>query len=104
MKRSSSNQEANPITTWPRIAHCSPYAAGRFSRAAFPRGTPAAFRPQLHVKPGARSLQWKRDAQASPAESSAAVSGSSVVCPSARSLTYVRTEPKSDRNLGNARV
>ncbi|KAJ6345477.1 hypothetical protein OIU78_008187 [Salix suchowensis] len=102
MKRSSSNQEANPITTWPRIAHCSPYAAGRFSRAAFPRGTPAAFRPQLHVKPGARSLQWKRDAQASPAESSAAVSGSSVVSPSARSLTYVRTEPKPDRNLGNA--
>ncbi|KAJ6670897.1 ZINC FINGER CCCH DOMAIN-CONTAINING PROTEIN 14 [Salix viminalis] len=102
MKRSSSNQEANPIMTWPRITHCSPYAAGRFSRAAFPRGTPAAFRPQLHVKPGARSLQWKRDAQASPAESSAAVFGSSVVSPSARSLTYVRTEPKPDRNLGNA--
>ncbi|XP_034886987.1 uncharacterized protein [Populus alba] len=97
MKKSSSNQEANPITTWPRIAHGSPYTAGRFSRAAFPRGTPAAFRPRLHVKPGARSLQWKRDAQATPAGSSAAVSGSSVVSPSARSLTYVRTEPKPDR-------
>ncbi|KAF9675606.1 hypothetical protein SADUNF_Sadunf09G0049700 [Salix dunnii] len=102
MKKSSSSQEANPITSWPRIAHCSPYAAGRFSRGAFPRGTPAAFRPQLHVKPGARSLQWKRDAHATPAESRAAVSGSSVVSPSARSLTYVRTEPKPVRNLGNA--
>ncbi|XP_011007333.1 PREDICTED: nucleolin 1-like isoform X3 [Populus euphratica] len=97
MKRSSSNKEANPITTWPRIARGSPYTAGRFSRAAFPRGTPAAFRPWLHVKPGVRSLQWKRDAQATPAGSSAAVSGSSVISPSARSLTYVRTEPKPDR-------
>nr|XP_034886989.1 uncharacterized protein LOC118027675 isoform X3 [Populus alba]TKS01856.1 nucleolin 1-like isoform X2 [Populus alba] len=104
MKKSSSNQEANPITTWPRIAHGSPYTAGRFSRAAFPRGTPAAFRPRLHVKPGARSLQWKRDAQATPAGSSAAVSGSSVVSPSARSLTYVRTEPKPDRYSGTAGV
>ncbi|KAL9371378.1 hypothetical protein Peur_036518 [Populus x canadensis] len=104
MKRSSSNQEANPITTWPRIARGSSYTAGRFSRAAFPRGTPAAFRPRLHVKPGARSLQWKRDAQATPAGSSAAVSGSSVVSPSVRSLTYVRTEPKPDRCSGTAGV
>ncbi|KAL3580168.1 hypothetical protein D5086_018003 [Populus alba] len=44
-----------------------------------------------------RILKWKRDAQATPAGSSAAVSGSSVVSPSARSLTYVRTEPKPDR-------
>eukprot|EP00258_Populus_trichocarpa_P048254 XP_024464273.1 uncharacterized protein LOC7482274 isoform X3 [Populus trichocarpa] len=104
MKRSSSNQEANLITTWPRIARGSTYTAGRFSRAAFPRGTPAAFRPRLHVKPGARSLQWKRDAQATPAGSSAAVSGSSVVSPSVRSLTYVRTEPKPDRYSGTAGV
>jgi hypothetical protein len=54
------------------------------------------------VKPGVRSLQWKRDAQATPAGSSAAVSGSSVVSPSVRSLTYVRTEPKPDRYSGTA--
>ncbi|KAL9367738.1 hypothetical protein Peur_038937 [Populus x canadensis] len=99
MKRSSSNQEASPGMTWPRIARGSSYAAGRFARTPFPRGTPI-FRPRLYVKPGARSLQWKRDAQGSPAESSAAFSGSSVVSPSARSLTYVRTEPKPDGNSG----
>ncbi|CAK7330835.1 unnamed protein product [Dovyalis caffra] len=80
-KRSSSNQEASPLMTWPRIARGSPYAAGRFARVSFPRGTPATFRPRLHVKPGARSLQWKRDAQVPLAESSAAVSGSIVVSP-----------------------
>ncbi|XP_034912122.1 uncharacterized protein [Populus alba] len=99
MKRSSSNQEASPVMTWPRIARGSSYAAGRFARTPFPRGTPI-FRPRLYVKPGARSLQWKRDAQGSPAESSAAFSVSSVVSPSARSLTYVRTEPKPDGNSG----
>ncbi|KAI5603778.1 hypothetical protein POPTR_001G269200v4 [Populus trichocarpa] len=99
MKRSSSNQEASPVMTWPRISRGSSYAAGRFARTPFPRGTPI-FRPRLYVKPGARSLQWKRDAQGSPAESSAAFSGSSVVSPSARSLTYVRTEPKPDGNSG----
>ncbi|KAJ6750904.1 hypothetical protein OIU85_001442 [Salix viminalis] len=101
MKRSSSNQEASPVMTWPRIARGMSYPAGRFARTPFPRGTPM-FRPRIYVKPGARSLQWKRDAQGSLAENSAAVSGSSVVSPSARSLTYVRTEPKPDGNSGTA--
>ncbi|KAJ6302851.1 hypothetical protein OIU77_016863 [Salix suchowensis] len=101
MKRSSSNQEASPVMTWPRIARGLSYPAGRFARTPFPRGTPM-FRPRIYVKPGARSLQWKRDAQGSLAENSAAVSGSSVVSPSARSLTYVRTEPKPDGNSGTA--
>ncbi|KAJ0095083.1 hypothetical protein Patl1_17233 [Pistacia atlantica] len=45
-------------------------------------------------------LSWKRDAQATPAESGAQVPGNSVLSPTARSLTYVRTEPKADGNSG----
>ncbi|KAF9665735.1 hypothetical protein SADUNF_Sadunf16G0154700 [Salix dunnii] len=101
MKRSSTNQEASSVMTWPRVARGLSYAAGRYARTPFSRGSPI-FRPRLYVKPGARSLQWKRDAQGSLAENSAAVSGSSVVSPSARSLTYVRTEPKPDGKSGTA--
>lgn len=101
MKRSSTQQEATPMMmTWPRIARGSSYAAARFARAPFPRGIPGAFRPRLSVKPGARSLQWKRDAQATPAESGAAAPGNSIVSPTARSLTYIRTPAKPDGNSG----
>ncbi|KDP43453.1 hypothetical protein JCGZ_16740 [Jatropha curcas] len=104
VKRSPAHQEATPIMTWPHIARASPYATARFSRAPFPRGIPSSFRPRLPMKPGARSLQWKRDAQGNnPAESGAPVSGNnSLVSPTARSLTYIRTEPKPDGNLGTS--
>ncbi|XP_050210228.1 uncharacterized protein LOC126660670 [Mercurialis annua] len=94
VKRSPANQEATTNMTWPRVTRATPFTPGRFSRAHFPRGIPGAFRPRFTMKPGARSFQWKRDA---PAESAAPVSGS-LASPTARSLTYVRTEPKPDGN------
>ncbi|KAF2319418.1 hypothetical protein GH714_015643 [Hevea brasiliensis] len=95
VKRSSAHQEATPIMTWPRIFRGSQYATTRFTRVPFARGIPGAFRPRVPMKLGARSLQWKRDAQGTPAESGAPVSANSLVSPTARSLTYVRTEPKT---------
>lgn len=98
MKKSSAPQEAAaPVMTWPRVARGSPFVAARFGRAPFARGMPGAFRPHLPIKPGARSFQWKRDAQmtATPTE---AVTGTNVSSPTFRSLTYVRTEPKSEGN------
>ncbi|XVE74231.1 hypothetical protein DITRI_Ditri11bG0182000 [Diplodiscus trichospermus] len=96
VKRSCANQEATPVMTWPHIARGSPFAGARFARASFARGMSGAFRPRLPIKPGARSLQWKRDAQTSPADAGASVTGNNVSSPTARSLTYVRTEPKSE--------
>ncbi|KAJ9158550.1 hypothetical protein P3X46_024121 [Hevea brasiliensis] len=78
-----------------RIFRGSQYATTRFTRVPFARGIPGAFRPRVPMKLGARSLQWKRDAQGTPAESGAPVSANSLVSPTARSLTYVRTEPKT---------
>ena len=101
MKRSSAHQEAVPVMTWSRIVRGSPFAAARFARAPFARGTPGAFRPRLPIKPGARSFQWKRDAQATPADAGASVTGNNVSSPTVRSLTYVRTEPKSEGNAAS---
>lgn len=98
MRRSTAHQEAAPMMTWPRIARGSPFAAARFARVPFPRGMPGAFRARPPIKPGARSLQWKRDPQATLTDSGAPVSGNAVPSPAARSLTYVRTEPKPDGN------
>ncbi|EEF49169.1 poly-A binding protein, putative [Ricinus communis] len=102
VKRSPANQEATANMIWPRGGtRGSPYTAGRFSRGPFPRGISGAFRPRLPMKPGARSFQWKRDAQGTQAESTAPVSGS-LVTSTARSLTYVRTEPKPDDGSSGA--
>ncbi|XVF79604.1 hypothetical protein PTKIN_Ptkin15bG0002600 [Pterospermum kingtungense] len=98
VKRSSAHQEAAPVMTWPRIARGFPFAAARFSRAPFARGIPGAFRPRPPIKHGARSFQWKRDAQATPADAGASVTGYNISSPTARSLTYVRPEPKSEGN------
>ncbi|GMI74127.1 hypothetical protein like AT3G12640 [Hibiscus trionum] len=95
VKKASAPQEAAPVMTWPRIARGSPFAAARFARAPFARGIPGAFRPHLPIKPGARSFQWKRDAQATPSDAAAM---STFPSPTARSLTYIRTEPKSEGN------
>ncbi|KAK9282796.1 hypothetical protein L1049_011017 [Liquidambar formosana] len=102
VRRSSTHQEAAPIMTWPRIARGSPFSATRFSRVPFPRGIPSVFRHRPPIKPGARSMQWKRDAQVTPVDSGAPPSSNSIPSPTARSLTYVRTEPKPDGNSGTA--
>uniref|UniRef100_A0A1J3IAP3 Polyadenylate-binding protein 2 n=1 Tax=Noccaea caerulescens TaxID=107243 RepID=A0A1J3IAP3_NOCCA len=71
-------QEAASSMTWPR--------AGRFARASsYRRGGP--YRGRSVVRAGGRSMQWKRDS---------AETGNNVVAPSPRSLTYVRTESRSD--------
>ncbi|PON81343.1 Splicing factor-like protein [Trema orientale] len=98
VRRSAAHQET-PMMTWPRMSRGAPFATGRFPRVAFPRGSPS-FRPRPLIKPGARSMQWKRDAQPSPVESGAQFSGNAVPLPAARSLTYVRTEPKPEANPG----
>uniref|UniRef100_A0A6P3ZR47 uncharacterized protein LOC107417664 n=1 Tax=Ziziphus jujuba TaxID=326968 RepID=A0A6P3ZR47_ZIZJJ len=101
-RRSAAHQEATSIMTWPRIARGSPFSTARFSRSPFPRGIPAAFRPRPLIRPGARSMQWKRDAQAPPGESGALLSGNTVLSSAARGLTYVRTEPKPEANSGTS--
>ncbi|KAJ4828005.1 hypothetical protein Tsubulata_006195 [Turnera subulata] len=102
VKKSASQQEANPVMTWPRVARGSPYTVPRFSRSTFARGIGGGFRSRPPMIQGARSLQWKRDAQATVAEGGAASSGKGVASPVARSLTYVRPEPKSDVNPGTS--
>ncbi|XP_076893756.1 uncharacterized protein LOC143545832 [Bidens hawaiensis] len=98
VKKSSGQQEAAaPVTSWPRVARAS---ASRFFRGAlFPRGIGGIYRSRLPIKDGARSFQWKRDAQNSP--SSDAIPSPTATTP--RSLTYVRTEAaKTHGNPGNA--
>ncbi|CAN1168925.1 Polyadenylate-binding protein 1 [Linum perenne] len=100
VKRSAATQEDNSTTpVRPQVTRGSPYAVARFSRAPFARGIPGAFRPRGLVKPGSRSMQWKRDAQgSSPVSAGSPLSASSSVRSSAvpRGLTYVRTEPKPE--------
>lgn len=106
VRKSSAHLEASNILAWPRVARASPYAA-RLSRVPFPRGgMPGAFRARLAIKPGARSLQWKRGASAaSPVvgtvnvpNGAASLSSSTLASPTARSLTYVRKDDKPDAN------
>ncbi|MQM05804.1 hypothetical protein Taro_038619, partial [Colocasia esculenta] len=98
--RSSAHHEAAAMMPWPRGGWSSSYPS-RLARLPFPRGfMGSAFRARLPIKPGARSLQWKRDAPANPTTDTgknvqnAQSSGNSLQSPTARSLTYVRSEPK----------
>ncbi|OMO69781.1 hypothetical protein CCACVL1_19272 [Corchorus capsularis] len=102
VKRSSAQQETAPVMTWPRIVRGSSFAGARFARTPFARGIHGAFRPRLPFKPGARSLQWKRDAQTTPVDVGVSVIGNNVSSPIGRSLTYVRTESKSEGKAGNS--
>ncbi|XP_021735892.1 nucleolin 1-like [Chenopodium quinoa] len=97
MKKSSVQQEANPVMMWPRITRGSPFAVPRFAQAPFPRVFPGAYRARPPVKPGMRSMQWKRDTQQTSVESVASVPGNITA---GRGLTYIRTEAKSDGNPG----
>uniref|UniRef100_A0A7N0T5V6 RRM domain-containing protein n=1 Tax=Kalanchoe fedtschenkoi TaxID=63787 RepID=A0A7N0T5V6_KALFE len=93
MKGSAQPEATTPATPWQRaVPRGSPYPVSRFSRAPFPRRSPSSIRGRSTVRPGARSLQWKRDAQLAPATSE--VAGHSASIP-ARSLTYVRPELKA---------
>ncbi|XP_022152639.1 protein gar2 isoform X2 [Momordica charantia] len=94
IRKNASQLEGASIVTWPRAVRGSPYPSPRFSRAPFSRGIPGGFRPRPPIKLGARSMQWKRDSQATSADNGASLSGNSITSSGARSLTYVRTEPK----------
>ncbi|XP_072992125.1 uncharacterized protein [Typha latifolia] len=102
-----SSHEAAQMLGWSRIARVSPFAS-RLGRIPYPRRVlPSAFRGRLPIKAGARSLQWKREVlTVQPTEATkcapnaALTSGSQVLSPTARSLTYNRTEPKADSSSG----
>ncbi|KAL1827896.1 hypothetical protein ACET3Z_006308 [Daucus carota] len=95
--KSAAPPEPAPVMTWPRVSRGSMFAASRFGRVPFPRGTPSSFRARLPIKAGARSFQWKRGAQT--ASDTSGVSDNSIPSLSApRSLTYIRTEAKANAN------
>ncbi|EOA30126.1 hypothetical protein CARUB_v10013234mg [Capsella rubella] len=81
------HQEAASSMTWSR--------GGRFTRApAYFRG--GAFRGRSVSRGGSRSMQWKRDSADTGNNNTAAVAPNN-----ARSLTYVRTESRSDGNAND---
>ncbi|MFS7906075.1 putative nuclear polyadenylated RNA-binding protein Nab2/ZC3H14 [Helianthus anomalus] len=100
VKKNSSQQEAAaPVTAWPRGAWGSPFVASRFSRASFPRGgIPSVYRSRLPIKGGARSLQWKRDAQNPSSDNISSPTAIPSPTTTTRSLTYVRTEAAKPNN------
>ncbi|KAJ0810054.1 putative nuclear polyadenylated RNA-binding protein Nab2/ZC3H14 [Helianthus annuus] len=99
VKKNSSQQEvAAPVTAWPRGAWGSPFVASRFGRA-FPRGgIPSVYRSRLPIKGGARSLQWKRDAQNPSSDNISSPTAIPSPTTTTRSLTYVRTEATKPNN------
>ncbi|XAR54346.1 hypothetical protein NMG60_11029427 [Bertholletia excelsa] len=93
VRKGSAHQEVTPMMTWPRVVRGSPYAPSRFARVPFARGMKGAYRARPPIKPGARSLQWKRDAQTTLNETA---SSKTVPSPAVRSMTYIRTEAKTN--------
>ncbi|KAK4379665.1 hypothetical protein RND71_001527 [Anisodus tanguticus] len=104
VRKSSATPEAASVTVWPRVARGGPFAVSRFGRVPFPRGIPTLYRSRLPIRPGARSMQWKRDAQPTSTENSglAIPSSNAVPSPIPRSMTYVRTESKTSGNSSAA--
>ncbi|XP_059311549.1 uncharacterized protein LOC132063129 [Lycium ferocissimum] len=104
VRKSSATPEVASVTVWPRVARGGPFAVSRFGRVPFPRGIPTLYRSRLPVRPGARSMQWKRDAQPTSTENSglATPSSNAVSSPIPRSMTYVRTESKTNGNSSAA--
>ncbi|XP_042399512.1 uncharacterized protein LOC121989493 [Zingiber officinale] len=89
-----SSHEAAPVLSWSWIAR-APAFASRVGRMPYPRGTfPGSFRGHPPIKPGARSLQWKRETSIlQPSEGAKPPLTSNVSSRTARNLTYTRTEP-----------
>ncbi|KAG6518513.1 hypothetical protein ZIOFF_021988 [Zingiber officinale] len=100
-----SSYEAAPVLPWPRMAHAPPFPS-RLGRRPYPRGLLlGTFRGRLPIKPGARSLQWKRGTSTVPSgsgEDAKPSQTSDVQSPTARSLTYVRTAPKPAAGLSGS--
>ncbi|CAL0326157.1 unnamed protein product [Lupinus luteus] len=98
--KSAAPLEPAPTMSWPRIVRGSPFSSARFSRPPFPRGIPGAFRPRPPIKLGARSMQWRRDAQGIMSDNGSSLNTGTIAAPIARGLTYVRTESKPQDSLG----
>ncbi|KAK7283865.1 hypothetical protein RIF29_13613 [Crotalaria pallida] len=94
VRKSAAHQESAPAVPWPRAVRGSPFPPARFSGVPVPRGIPGAFRPRPPIKFGARSMQWKRDAQGTSSDNVASSNNSSISAPAARGFTYVRPESK----------
>ncbi|KAJ0977373.1 hypothetical protein J5N97_012847 [Dioscorea zingiberensis] len=98
VRRSPAHPEAPPIVGWPaRVAHGSPFTS-RLSRVPYSRGVLSSpFRGRLPLKPGARSLQWRREPSSEKgAQTALTTAGNTVLSPTGRNLTYVRPETKAD--------
>jgi hypothetical protein len=95
-KSAAQHQDCAPAVPWPRGVKGSPYHSARFLRAPIPTGISGEFTPRPPVKFGARSLQWKRDAQGTSFHNGATSKNSSISAPVSRGLTYVRAESKLD--------
>ncbi|KAL5707927.1 hypothetical protein ACHQM5_018776 [Ranunculus cassubicifolius] len=90
VRKSVAYTEPSNVMTWPRgVTRASPYGATRLARSPFPRGMTAYRGGRLAVKPGARSLQWKRESSTTP---TADATVTTPTTPTARSLTYVRKD------------
>ncbi|XP_022983277.1 uncharacterized protein LOC111481904 isoform X2 [Cucurbita maxima] len=94
VRKNTSQLDGASIVTRPRAVRGSPFPTPRFTRGPFLRGVPGGLGARPPLKLGARSMQWKRDSQNTTADNGASLSGNSVLSSGARSLTYVRTEPK----------
>ncbi|KAE9584884.1 hypothetical protein Lal_00024347 [Lupinus albus] len=101
--KSAAPQEPAPTMPWPRIVRGSPFSSARFSRPSFPRGIPGAFRSRPPMKLGARSMQWRRDAQGIMSDNGSSLNTGTIAAPTARGLTYVRTESKPEDSLGTTK-
>ncbi|XP_051140681.1 uncharacterized protein LOC127258021 [Andrographis paniculata] len=97
VRKSSAQPETTSAVMWPRVARASPYAAApRLGRVPFGRGFPSPYRSRMPTKPGPRSFQWKRDTQPVATDAPSQTSNSIAPPPPTRSLTYIRTEAKTE--------
>ncbi|KAI3444991.1 hypothetical protein Pfo_001656 [Paulownia fortunei] len=79
VRKNSAQPDAASVKMWPRIARASPSAVPRFGRVPFARGIPSLYRPRIPIKPGARSFQWKREAQPTVTEAASGQASNSIV-------------------------
>ncbi|KAJ6828293.1 nucleolin 1 [Iris pallida] len=107
IRKSSMHHEVAPVLGWPRMARASPFSSSRLRSPLTRGGLSGAFRARLPVKPGARSLQWKRDVStaqntAEGTKSNQNASGNNAPSPTGQNLTYIRPAAKVDASSGSA--
>ncbi|OIW07970.1 hypothetical protein TanjilG_20071 [Lupinus angustifolius] len=90
--KSAAHLESVPAVPLPRTVRGSPFPSARFPGIPIARGSPGAFRARPPIKLGARSMQWKRNAQGTSRGNVSSSSNSSIFAPAPRGFTYVRPE------------